>query len=84
MFRYDLAYRMAHHMQADRLGDGRMSEHIYWADSDGLYKREEIVRCRDCRYMEEAHGIGIECWRIGKPFTVWTDGFCAWGEKRGV
>lgn len=25
-----------------------MSEHIYWQDDSGLYKREEIVRCRNC------------------------------------
>ena len=27
-----------------------MSEHIYWQDDSGLYKREEIVRCRDCSF----------------------------------
>ena len=27
-----------------------MSEHIYWQDGSGLYKREEIVRCRDCSF----------------------------------
>lgn len=25
-------------------------EHIYWQDDSGLYKREEIVRCRDCSF----------------------------------
>ena len=27
-----------------------MSEYIFWQDDSGLYKREEIVRCRDCSY----------------------------------
>ena len=49
---------------------------------DYIDLNSEIVRCRDCRHMGEAHGIGVECWRIGKPFTVWTDGFCAWGERK--
>jgi len=28
-----------------------MSECIYWQDDSGLYKREEIVRCRDCKHF---------------------------------
>ena len=56
-----------------------MSEYVYWADSDGLYKREEIVRCRDCRYYEEYVG---SCTRRYHHFTVKPDGFCAWAERR--
>ena len=44
--------------------------------------REEIVRCRDCRWYED--GIcyqpdgdgGLLCWER-EP-----DGFCAWGERK--
>lgn len=58
----------------------------------------EIVRCRDCVYMDEFHPFDI---RTGKPsehaeytcesnqFSNWDfpievdpDGFCAWGERR--
>lgn len=27
-----------------------MSEYIFWQDDSGLYMREEIVRCRDCKH----------------------------------
>ena len=44
--------------------------------------RDEIVRCRDCRWYED--GIcyqpdgdgGLLCWER-EP-----DGFCAWGERK--
>lgn len=32
-----------------------MSEHIYWQDDSGLYKREEVVRCRDCAFAYRVH-----------------------------
>lgn len=32
-----------------------MSEYIYWQDDSGLYKREEIVRCRDCKWFTPEH-----------------------------
>lgn len=59
-----------------------MSEFIYWQDDSGLYKREEIVRCRDCRFydtdFESIRHPGKwwcdESWSYREP-----DGFCAWG-----
>ena len=70
-----------------------MSEHIYWQDDSGLYKREEIVRCRDCKHMHTVRswlGMDVdECWlhadpesgALGKNRTE-PNGFCAWGERR--
>lgn len=70
-----------------------MSEHIYWQDDSGLYKREEIVRCRDCVFMHNVRswlGMDVdECWlhadpesgALGKERTE-PDGFCKWGERR--
>ena len=84
-----------------------MSEYIIW-ESDKtetidylgvkhsishFEKREEIVRCRDCKYMRRVkHWLGMdidECWlhadresgALGKERTE-PDGFCAWGERR--
>lgn len=52
--------------------------------------KEELVRCRDCRYYKAAEWIiatDVEhvCrfWH-GKPTKVDPDGFCAWGERRGA
>ena len=47
--------------------------------------REEIVRCRDCRYYDE---IIHACERFDSikqdnVSYVFDDGFCAWGERRG-
>lgn len=44
--------------------------------------REEIVRCRDCRYARNSDRFGrIACVRL--LMTVSSDGFfCAWGERK--
>lgn len=64
-----------------------MSEHIYWQDDSGLYKREEIVRCRDCKhyeYWEFRDGrTAHDCARGGDYlFDTEPDGFCAWAERK--
>ena len=64
-----------------------MSEHIYWQDDSGLYKREEIVRCRDCAYIcnrEYANGLEFHTCSYfdSEHAEVEPDGFCAWGERR--
>lgn len=47
-------------------------------------QREEIVRCRDCRYYEDTGNCNwfecSTCWLLAE---VTHDGFCAWGERRG-
>lgn len=69
-----------------------MSEHIY-EDSNMEHERyhvipfgsmrEEIVRCRDCKYgIDGGEYCAEDCadswdWRCVEP-----DGFCAWGVKR--
>ena len=59
-----------------------MSEYIFWQDDSGLYKREEIVRCRDCIGLVETWD-GWECERFsGEYHRAEPDGFCAWGERR--
>ena len=61
-----------------------MSEYIYWQDDSGLYKREEIVRCRDCVYFDKYENDEISvCYRFdNEQPIVEPDGFCKWGERR--
>lgn len=64
-----------------------MSEYIYWQDDSGLYKREEIVRCRDCRHADwlAVVGIGVlHCRYHGWTQTGDPDGFCAWAKRKVV
>lgn len=61
-----------------------MSEHIYWRDDSGLYMREEIVRCRDCKYAtadQSDHDFRELLWCNFHRMDVKPDGFCAWGAK---
>lgn len=64
-----------------------MSEYIIEVEYDtfnGTFtqkRREEIVRCRDCKHytddeMEYYHYCGSWCEQVTP------DGFCAWGERR--
>ena len=45
--------------------------------------KEEIVRCRDCRFYPKRTNAGLPmiCWDSGRSM-VRSDGFCAWGERR--
>lgn len=54
---------------------GAERTHLY-----GYELREEIVRCRDCKYLI-AHGAGCAHWDYCDIESI--DGFCAWGERRG-
>ena len=71
-----------------------MSEYIYatngkvMGDEDGLISipREEIVRCRDCKYYIEDTdpidpGWPMMCADSGRDMLE-PYGFCAWGERR--
>lgn len=46
-------------------------------------KKETIVRCKDCRYYREKHGLcagfGYE-WN-GELVQVEPEGFCKWAER---
>lgn len=57
-----------------------MSEHIYWQDDSGLYKREEIVRCRDCANYQPGYYKHFEC--IEHQISVNEDDFCSFGVMR--
>lgn len=50
------------------------------ASEQNAYRRERIVRCRDCRRSFEECG-DLWCRGIVGP-PVEPDGFCAWGEER--
>lgn len=45
-------------------------------------RREEIVRCRDCKEYRDwtCHSWQWHNWDA--PIEVEPDGFCAWGERR--
>lgn len=48
-----------------------------WTDEERLFD-EEIVRCRDCKYIETCdmhYQMEMETGRSAD------DGFCAWGER---
>lgn len=63
-----------------------MSERIICNDNGGEL-REEIVRCRDCRFCGKGNW-GVEafpvCRRGIHAFQVSNDGFCKWGKRRGA
>ena len=63
-----------------------MSEFIYASDGDHHWLTgEEIVRCRDCRHISrDAYGGMRFCYRTEHEFIAESDGFCAWGERRGT
>lgn len=71
-----------------------MSEHIY-EDSDMEHERyhvipfgwmrEQIVRCRDCKWLRvdmSDHEYRSGYWCGMGRFDPKLDGFCAWGERR--
>ena len=73
-----------------------MSEHIIdWDENlviDTFSKntlREEIVRCKDCKYNDGVINACIHPWitplygdvPLNYIFTTVPDGFCAWGKR---
>ena len=60
-----------------------------FATEQRAYRRERIVRCRDCRHGRKGEpfkctlffGIG-DCLDVPVLAKVDPDGFCAWGEPR--
>lgn len=67
-----------------------MSEYIVVCDEKGVPEyprrvRDEIVRCRDCKWCKEfeaGYVEGFKCIRVSTPFETATDGFCAWAERK--
>lgn len=78
-------------MEYDGWADGiPIGEYLKVRDAMHARKREEVVRCRDCkRYSEHewitATDVSDVChfWH-GEPTKVEPDGFCAWGERKEV
>lgn len=67
------------------------TEHVYQEYAHGehveqLHQREEIVRCRDCRYrraFEQPLNLERVCCGLRHSlYAVEDEGFCAWGERR--
>lgn len=67
-----------------------MTEYIVEVD-DGQFGKEEIVRCRDCKYMrhyyteeskdrKDFYWCMLADWTKGIPLYR-DSGFCAWGER---
>jgi hypothetical protein len=52
----------------------------------GIKQREEIVRCRDCKYYKpwvlSRPENGGDCVLNKVAVDVWFNGFCAWGERK--
>ena len=68
-----------------------MSEYIYWQDDSGLYKREEIVRCRDCKHFTPKGTYKFENGKTNADYCKYVrgwmmqitpDGYCKWGERK--
>lgn len=72
------------------------SDVLYGSDeySGTVERRERVVRCRDCLYLEQGpEGLfgclkflvaSDYCADIPPSFCPYPDGFCAWGERRDV
>lgn len=43
---------------------------------------EEIVRCRDYKYLSRDTNVFKWCYRLSPEIACEPDGFCAWGERR--
>lgn len=80
-------YSEMYSVQDSRISWGEYIGRLYDTDEIELLTEHEIVRCKDCEYLEK-HGSfvmcmlpdgdgGYACW-IVEP-----DGFCAWGERKG-
>ena len=62
-------------------------------ESSTIEYREEIVRCRDCRYASAGEAVISGNWQMGNchnprfrrslhAANVRADGFCAWGGRK--
>lgn len=56
-------------------------EYLKVCDAMHARKREEIVRCRDCKHFR-SHGDDYLFCNLAARELDGGDGFCAWGERR--
>lgn len=76
-------------MEYDGWAEGiPVGEYLKVRDAMHARKREEVVRCRDCKHYSEhelvfATDVSDVChfWH-GEPMKVAPDGFCAWGKRK--
>lgn len=55
------------------------------AEANGARLCEEIVRCRDCKWMSKDTVHYKACYRLHAiEFMVEPDGFCKWGKRKEV
>lgn len=66
-------------------GFEQLHEYILsWTDAGQWQKSEEVVRCRDCKWLRvdmSDHEYRSGYWCGMGRFDPKLDGFCAWGEK---
>lgn len=54
-----------------------------FATEQRAYRRERVVRCRDCASYRPGHGVNLKprCEKSIGTFVPEPDGFCAWGSE---
>lgn len=57
-----------------------IDEYLKLRDAMHARKREEIVRCRDCKHFR-SHGDDYLFCNLAARELDGGDGFCAWGER---
>lgn len=60
-----------------------MTEYIYEYKGRGMVKREEIIRCCDCKHHDKGICSELEQGN-GKVLYVNDHDFCAWADKKKV
>lgn len=70
-----------------------MSEYIYDWTPNKQHRKEEIVRCGDCKHASAGEAVISGNWQHGNchnpryrgslhAANVRADGFCSWGKRR--
>ena len=51
---------------------------------DSATKRVDVVRCRECKYLEKDYGLkyGRMCLKLGNSSLCHDDDFCSYGERK--
>ncbi len=84
-------YGRLHLLPLDRIHEDENGNTV--ATEQKAYRRERVVRCRDCKHAIEGRDAGtLDCMHFAQwdyyddepgHWPVEPDGFCAWGEERG-
>ena len=57
-------------------------EHADFDGSDIVISRQELVRCKDCRWFDVFDGVFPWCSRWGKGSTTDPEGYCFMADRR--